>query len=217
MTTISTMTAAAGGITTMTRANGELLHRFAQAAWIDETVRVTGDVGLGQGVSLWTHSVIRAECTEVRIGPYTNLQDHVMVHVGFTLPTIVGAYCSITHRVVLHGCTIGDNCLIGIGATLMDGVVIGENSIVAGHTLIPEGKVVPPNSVVMGTPGKVVRTANSFIANRLNAWLYHRNALAYARGDYRAWTGEEFERARREEEARVAEEFRSRYPDPARG
>ena len=194
-----------------TQPNRELLRRFPQAAWIDDTARITGQVELGPGVSLWTHSVIRSECTEVRIGACTNLQDHVMVHVGYTLPTIVGAYCSITHRSVLHGCTIGDNCLIGIGATLMDGVVLGENSIVAGHTLIPEGKVIPPNSVVMGTPGKVVRTMNSFVANRLNAWLYHRNALGYAEGNYRAWTGEDFEAAKRDEEARLAEEYRSRF------
>ena len=102
----------------------------------------------------------------MRIGRFTNLQDHVMVHVGYHKPTIVGDYCSITHRVVLHGCTIGDNCLIGIGATIMEGAVIGENSIVAGHSFVADNTIVPPNSIVMGTPAKVVRTVNSFVANR---------------------------------------------------
>ena len=92
-----------------------------------------------------------------------------MVHVGYRHPTIVGDYCSITHRVVLHGCRIGDNCLIGIGATIMEGVVIGENSIIAGHSFVADGTLIPPNSIVMGTPGKVAHTANNFIANRINA------------------------------------------------
>ena len=92
-----------------------------------------------------------------------------MVHVGYHAPTIVGDYCSITHRVVLHGCTIGDHCLIAIGATIMEGAVIGENSIVGGHAFVPDGMIVPPNSIVMGTPAKVVRTRNNFVANRINA------------------------------------------------
>jgi carbonic anhydrase/acetyltransferase-like protein (isoleucine patch superfamily) len=167
--------------------------RFPDAAYIDPTARVHGRVEIGAGSSLWPYVVIRAESHLVRIGRSTNLQDHVMVHVGYHTPTIVGDYCSITHRVVLHGCTIGDNCLIGIGATVMDRVVIGENSIVGGHSYVVENTVIPPNSIVMGTPAKVVRTRNSFVANRVNAMLYHCNALAYARGEHRAWEGPEFE------------------------
>jgi len=147
----------------------------------------------------------------VSIGAYTNLQDHVMVHVGYHTPTIVGAYCSITHRVTLHGCTVGDNCLIGIGATLMDGVVIGENSIVAGHTFLREGTIIPPNSIVMGTPGKVVRTANNYVANRINAMLYHRNGACYAKGDHRAWEGPAFEAQMREHKQRFEREFAEIY------
>ena len=98
--------------------------------------------------------MIRAESHHVRIGRFTNLQDHVMVHVGYHAPTIVGDYCSITHRVVLHGCTIGDNCLIGIGATIMEGAVIGENSIVAGHSFVADNTIVPPNSDRHGHAGQ---------------------------------------------------------------
>jgi carbonic anhydrase/acetyltransferase-like protein (isoleucine patch superfamily) len=116
-----------------------------------------------------------------------------MVHVGDRTPTIVGDHCSIVHRAVLHGCTIGDDCLIGIGATVMQGAVIGANSIVAGHSFVAENTLIPANSIVMGTPARVVRSANSFVANRINAMLYHRNALAYARGDHRAWDGPEYE------------------------
>jgi carbonic anhydrase/acetyltransferase-like protein (isoleucine patch superfamily) len=173
--------------------NAELRAKFAGAAYIDPTARVFGAVEIGEGASLWPYAVIRAEGFAVRIGRFTNLQDHVTVHVGYHTPTVVGDYCSITHRVVLHGCTIGDNCLIGIGATIMEGAVIGANSIVAGHSYVADNTVVPPNSIVMGTPAKVVRTRNSFVANRVNAMLYHRNALAYARGDHRAWDGPEYE------------------------
>lgn len=189
----------------------DLRRRFPHAAWIDPTVRITGDVSVAEGSSLWTHAVIRAESLRVAIGRYTNLQDHVMVHIGYSSPTVIGDYCSIAHRVVLHGCTIADNCLVGIGATIMDGAVIGENSIVAGHSFVREGSIVPPNSIVMGTPAKVVRTANNWVANRLNAWLYHRNAQHYARGHHRAWDGPEYEAARTAELARLEAEFERLY------
>jgi carbonic anhydrase/acetyltransferase-like protein (isoleucine patch superfamily) len=191
--------------------NHELRKRYPAAAYLDPTARVFGAVELGAHVGLWPYAVIRAESRVVRIGRYTNLQDHVMVHVGYHKPTIVGDFCSITHRAVLHGCTIGDNCLIGIGATVMEGAVIGENSIVAGHSFVADHAVIPPNSIVMGTPAKVVRTANSFIANRLNAMLYYRNALCYARGDHRGWEGEEHGAQMAAWRAEIEQEFAVRY------
>ncbi len=121
----------------------------------------------------------------ITIGDYTNIQDFVMIHVGYDTPTIVGAYCSIAHRATLHGCTVGDNCLIGIGATIMDGAVIGSNSIVGEHALVRQGFVVPPNSIVAGVPARIVRTNDNRVANQMNALFYHENALAYLRGDYR--------------------------------
>lgn len=182
---------------------GALMQRFPEAAWIHESAAVFGDVTIGEGASLWPGVVVRAELQSVTIGRFVNLQDHVMVHIGYETPTVIGDYASITHRVVLHGCTIGANCLIGIGATVMDGAVIGANSIVAGHAFVREGQIIPPNSIVMGTPAKVVRTADNFIANRMNAWLYHRNASAYAEGNHRAWAGAEFEAASKVERARL--------------
>jgi carbonic anhydrase/acetyltransferase-like protein (isoleucine patch superfamily) len=173
--------------------NSELRARFPAAAYIDPTARVYGSVEIGQGSSLWPYAVIRAEGFAVRIGRLSNLQDHVMVHIGDRAPTIVGDHCSIGHRAVLHGCTVGDNCLIGIGATVMEGAMIGENSIVAAHSYVANNTAVPPNSIVMGTPARVVRTANSFVGNRVNAMLYHRNALAYVNGNHRAWDGPEYE------------------------
>ena len=191
--------------------NAAASNRFPEAAYIDPTALIYGNVEIGDGASLWPYAVIRAESKLVSVGRYTNLQDHVMLHVGYHAPTVVGEFCSITHRVVLHGCTIGDNCLIGIGATIMEGVVIGENSIVAGHSFVADNTIIPPNSIVMGTPAKVVRTVNSFVGNRVNAMLYHRNATAYARGDHRAWDGPEYEAESRRWKSDAEREFSSRY------
>jgi carbonic anhydrase/acetyltransferase-like protein (isoleucine patch superfamily) len=191
--------------------NAEPQNRFPHMAYLDPSARVHGLVEIGENASLWPYTVIRAEGFHVRIGAFTNLQDHVMVHVGYAKPTIVGDYCSITHRVVLHGCSIGDNCLIGIGATVMEGVTIGENSIVAGHSFVADNTQIPPNSIVMGTPAKVVRTMNNFVANKLNAMLYYRNALGYAQGDHRAWEGPQFEAQMRAWQEEIEREFAVRY------
>jgi carbonic anhydrase/acetyltransferase-like protein (isoleucine patch superfamily) len=191
--------------------SADLKQRFPHAAYIDATARITGKVEIGEASSLWPYTVIRAESNFVRIGRYTNLQDHVLVHIGYHGPTIVGDYCSITHRVVLHGCTIGDNCLIGIGATIMEGAVIGENSIVAGHSFVADNTIVPPNSIVMGTPAKVVRTANNFVENKVNAMLYYRNARGYAKGEHRGWDGPEYEAEMRVWREEIEREFRSKY------
>jgi carbonic anhydrase/acetyltransferase-like protein (isoleucine patch superfamily) len=191
--------------------NPEIETRFQDAAYIDPTARIYGGVEIGEGSSLWPYAVIRAEGHFVRIGRLTNLQDHVIVHVGDRAPTIVGDHCSIAHRAVLHGCTIGDDCLIGIGATVMERAVIGENSIVAGHSFVADNTVIPPNSIVMGTPARVVRSQNSFVANRINAMLYLRNALAYARGDHRAWDGPEYEAEARRWKQDAEREFAERY------
>jgi carbonic anhydrase/acetyltransferase-like protein (isoleucine patch superfamily) len=185
--------------------------RFPQAAYIDPSVRLFGAVEIGEQASLWPYAVVRAESHFVRIGRFSNLQDHVMVHVGYAQPTIIGEYCSITHRVVLHGCSIGDNCLIGIGATVMEGAVIGANSIVAGHSFVADGTVIPANSIVMGTPAKVVRTANNFVANRINAMLYQRNAECYARGEHRGWEGEAYEREARRWRQEAERQFAELY------
>ncbi|MFN3513706.1 MAG: gamma carbonic anhydrase family protein [Phenylobacterium sp.] len=162
------------------------------AAYIDPSARLFGQVEIAPEASIWCNVVMRAESQHVTIGPRTNIQDFVMIHVGAGTPTVVGANCSITHHVTLHGCEIGDDCLIGIGATIMDGCVIGAGSIVAGGAFLKEGTVVPPHSIVMGAPGAVTRTRDNSLANRMNAFLYWRNAQAYAAGDYRLWSRDSF-------------------------
>lgn len=176
-------------------------------AFIHETAEIFGKVRIGEGVTIWPRVVIRAEAYENIIGPYTNIQDFAMVHIGNSKGAIVGAHCSITHHVTVHGCTIGDNCLIGINATVMDNAVIGDNSIVAGHTIVPEGARIPANSIVAGVPGKVVKTRNNFVANRINAFAYHYNGLAYARGEHRAWDTDQFHQARDAEQVSLEAEL----------
>jgi len=116
-----------------------------------------------------------------------------MFHVGYDHPTVIGDFCSITHHATVHGATVGDACLVGIGAVLMDGVVLGAGSIVAGGAVLTEGSVFEPGSIVAGVPAKAIKRRDCSRENRMNAWLYHRNAGAYARGDHRAWHGPEFE------------------------
>jgi len=180
-------------------------------AFVHPSAQMYGNVVLEEGSSLWPNCFIRAEAQEVRIGRFSNIQDMVMIHVGWEEPTIVGEYCSITHHCTLHGCTIGDHCLVGINTTIMDGCVIGDNTIIAGHTFLRENTVIPENSIVMGTPGKVVRTHNNFVANRFNALAYVENARAYAQGDHRAWDfenpGEAFDRLRADAAAAYAAKY----------
>jgi carbonic anhydrase/acetyltransferase-like protein (isoleucine patch superfamily) len=156
-------------------------------AYVHESAYLYGRVIVEEHASVWMNVVARAEHKQIVIGAYTNIQDFVMLHIGDRSDTVIGSHCSITHHCTIHGCTIGDNCLIGINSTIMDGCVIGENSIIGGHTFLKEGTVIPPNSIVTGAPGKVSRTANNFVRNRLNAYAYYKNALAYASGMFREW------------------------------
>lgn len=158
------------------------------AAFVHPSAQIYGDVRIAAHASVWPNVVMRAETQHIEIGEGANIQDFVMVHIGYSTPTIVGPWSSITHHVTLHGCTIGADCLIGINATIMDGAVIGDNSIVAGHAFIKEGTIIPPNSIVMGQPARVARERNNQRANRMNGVLYKLNAAAYAAGDFRVWS-----------------------------
>ena len=160
---------------------------IARAAFIHPTAQLYGRITVGEDSSIWPYAVIRSEMHDVVIGRCTNIQDFAMIHVGYEQGVVIGDYCSITHRATLHGCRIGDNVLVGIGATVMDGCEIGANSIIAGHAFLREGTIIPPNSIVAGTPAIVKRERDASAENRRNALLYHRNAIAYAKGDHRAW------------------------------
>ena len=182
------------------------------AAFIHPSAQMYGRVAMREGSSIWCNAVIRCEAAHVEIGRFSNIQDFVMIHTDPGRPVLVGEYCSITHHATLHGCTIGDNVLIGINATVYGGSVIGSNSIVGQHAYVKDGTIVPPNSIVVGSPAKVIRTLDSRIPNRVNAEFYHRNALAYAVGDHRAWDGPEFEAWMAKTIARVTSEVAAMDP-----
>jgi len=162
------------------------------AAWIAPSAELYGDIRLAEGSSIWPKSVLRVEDTHISVGAFTNLQDFVMVHFGSTGASTIGDYCSITHHTTIHGATIGNCCLIGINVTVMDGAVIGDNCIVAGNSIVREGQQIPANSIVAGVPAKVIGERNNYVENKLNAFAYHENALAYARGYYRRWSDADY-------------------------
>jgi carbonic anhydrase/acetyltransferase-like protein (isoleucine patch superfamily) len=130
-----------------------------KSCFIEETGVVIGDVVMGEECSVWFHAVVRGDVHSIRIGNRTNVQDLCMLHVTHdTHPLVIGNDVTIGHNVILHGCTIKDRVLIGMGAVIMDGAVIGENSVVGAGALVTEGTIVPPKSLILGSPAKVKRT-----------------------------------------------------------
>ncbi len=145
----------------------EMTPKIGQRSWIAPSADVIGDVEIGQECSIWFGAIVRGDVHFIKIGDRTNIQDLSMVHVthykkkrveGDGNPTIIGNDVTIGHRVMLHGCTIEDACLIGMSATILDGAVIGKESIVGAGSLVTKNKVFPPRSLIMGSPAKVVRT-----------------------------------------------------------
>jgi len=132
---------------------------IAASAFIADSAVVIGDVVIGADTSLWFHAVVRGDVFPIRIGRGTNVQDHATLHVlSGRAATTVGDDVTIGHGAIVHGCTIEDQCLIGMGAILLNGATVGSGSIVAAGTLLVEGAKIPPRSLVMGSPGKVKRT-----------------------------------------------------------
>jgi carbonic anhydrase/acetyltransferase-like protein (isoleucine patch superfamily) len=128
------------------------------SAFVDSSAQVIGDVHIGAESSIWMNVVIRGDVNYIRIGARTNIQDLTLVHVmRNTHPTIIGDDVTVGHSAVVHGCTIEDRCLIGMGAILLNGCRIGAGSIVAAGTLVPEGMSIAPGSMVMGVPARISR------------------------------------------------------------
>ena len=129
------------------------------SCFIEDTGIVIGDVVMGEACSVWFHAVIRGDVHYIRIGNRTNVQDLCMLHVTHdTHPLIIGNEVTVGHNVVLHGCTIKDRVLVGMGAIIMDGAVIGEDSVVGAGALVVEGTVVPPKSLILGSPARIRRS-----------------------------------------------------------
>jgi carbonic anhydrase/acetyltransferase-like protein (isoleucine patch superfamily) len=159
-------------------------------AWIAGSATVIGSVRLNESSSIWYGAVLRADSDIITIGPGSNIQDGVVMHVDPGFPVSVGRGVSVGHNAVLHGCTIGDDVLVGMGAVVLNGAVVGDGSLVAAGALVPAGAVIPPRSLAAGVPAKVRRelSDDEVAANVANAADYQRLSGVHARGrrtDYR--------------------------------
>jgi carbonic anhydrase/acetyltransferase-like protein (isoleucine patch superfamily) len=137
--------------------HGDAFPEVADSAWVAPGAYVVGDVHLGGESSVWYGAVLRGDTEPIRIGARTNIQDGCVLHADPGYPAIVGEECVVGHKAIVHGCEIGDRCLVGMGAIILNGARIGEGSIVAAGALVPEGKEFPPGSLIVGVPAKPVR------------------------------------------------------------
>jgi len=134
---------------------------------------VLGDVTLGPHASVWYHAVLRGDTAPIVIGESSNIPDGSIVHVDEGVPATVGARVGVGHRVILHGCTIGNDCLIGMGSVVLNGVRVGEGSVVAAGAVVPEGLEIPPGSVVVGVPARVTRRVDEALRGRIRSTWEH--------------------------------------------
>jgi carbonic anhydrase/acetyltransferase-like protein (isoleucine patch superfamily) len=160
-------------------------------AWVAPGAVVLGDVTLGRESSIWYASVIRGDMAPIIIGAQSNLQDGTVVHVDEGVPCTVGSRVGVGHRAILHGCTIEDDCLIGMGSIVLNGAVVGRGSVVAAGAVVKEGFVVPPGSLVVGMPGRVVRQVDASLRERIeHTWQHYvAQAARHRAGVYAAVKG----------------------------
>ena len=151
-------------------------------AWIAPGAHVLGDVTMGPGCSIWYNAVIRADEAPVTIGANTNVQDCAVIHVSRDCPVTLGEGVTIGHGAIVHGCTVGDNSLVGMGAIVLDGAVIGRDCIVGAGSLVTQGTHIPDGTVAFGSPAKVIRHMRDadIAANQANAAEYVRLASKMA-------------------------------------
>jgi len=149
--------------------------------WVAADANLIGQVVLEAGASVWFGATLRADHEPIRIGAGSNVQENCVIHVDAGYPLVIGENCTIGHKVMLHGCTIGDMTLIGMGATVLNGARIGRQCLIGAGTLITENKVIPDGSLVMGAPGKVVRQldAAAIAGLRQSARHYQDNMRRY--------------------------------------
>ncbi|MGB5918858.1 gamma carbonic anhydrase family protein [Arcobacter sp.] len=155
---------------------------IAKSAWIAPSADLIGNISIDEDSSVWFGCVIRADVNEVKIGKKTNIQDLSCIHTDVDTKTIIGDNVTIGHKVMLHGCTIEDNCLIGMSATILDNAIIGEGSIVGANSLVTSGKVFPPRSLIMGSPAKVVKELTKEDVEKL---IKHAAHYVEYKNDYR--------------------------------
>jgi carbonic anhydrase/acetyltransferase-like protein (isoleucine patch superfamily) len=158
--------------------------QLSTGAWVADSAEVIGNVQLGENASIWFGAVLRGDNETMTIGRNSNVQDMSMLHSDPGSPLTIGENVTIGHQVMLHGCTIGDNSLIGIQAVVLNNAKIGRNSIVGAGSVVTEGKEFPDNSLIFGSPAKVMRTISDEDAARLRHGSEHyvHNAVRYAKG-----------------------------------
>lgn len=143
--------------------------------FIAENVSLIGNVSIGKGSSIWFNAVLRGDIEKITVGMYSNIQDNAVLHTSKNIPTKLGDYTVVGHNAIIHGCTIGNNCLIGMGSIVLDEVIIGDNCIIGAGTVITAKTIIPSNSVVIGVPGRIIRETTSKDINliRNNAKRYN--------------------------------------------
>ncbi|MDN2579242.1 gamma carbonic anhydrase family protein [Aquibium sp. ELW1220] len=160
--------------------------QFEDAAtnWIAPDATLIGRLRIGRDVGIWFGAVLRGDNEPIEIGAGSNVQEHTVMHTDIGFPLTIGKGCTIGHRAMLHGCTIGDNSLIGMGAIVLNGARIGENSLVGAGALVTEGKEFPPNSLIVGSPAKAIRQLDDKAIEllRWSANHYVENGRRFAKG-----------------------------------
>ena len=154
------------------------------SAWVAPGAHVIGRVVLEAEANIWFGATLRGDNEEIRVGAGSNVQENSVLHTDLGYPLVIGANCTIGHKAMLHGCTIGDGTLIGMGATILNGARIGKGCLIGACALITEGKEIPDGSLVMGAPGRVVRSLDQAAQERLllSASGYRANARRFAAG-----------------------------------
>ena len=157
---------------------------FPRRCWVAPTATLIGKVRLGEEASVWFGALLRGDNELIAIGARSNVQDLCVLHTDMGYPLRVGEDCTIGHRVILHGCTIGANSLVGMGAVIMNGATIGGNSIVGAGSLVPEGKTIPESVLAVGSPARVIRDLDAAAAGMITlaAASYVANWRRYAAG-----------------------------------
>lgn len=157
---------------------------IAGDAWVAPDANLIGKVVLEEGVNIWFGATLRGDNEPIRVGRGSNIQENTVCHTDMGFPLTIGADCTIGHKAMLHGCTIGDGSLIGMGATVLNGARIGRGCLIGAGALITEGKEIPDGSLVMGAPGKVVRALDETARAKLlaSAAHYRDNAARFRRG-----------------------------------
>lgn len=161
-----------------------VVPQLAEGTWVADSAQVMGSVVLGENVSIWFGAVLRGDTEPLTIGRNSNVQDLSVLHADVGCPLTIGENVTIGHQVMLHGCTVGDNSLIGIQAVVLNNAKIGRNSIVGAGSVVTEGKEFPDNSLIIGAPAKVVRTLDDAAAAKLRASAEHyvENGRRFAKG-----------------------------------